>query len=73
MFMCKEQIDSITYIEKQAEIRRKTIFKHMDTTPSYFERRSVAWTFADERSTEMNREMYHGRLLGVPNSVALNR
>ena len=22
---------------------------------------------------EMSREMYHGRLLGVPNSVALNR
>ena len=51
VFMCKEQIDSITYIEKQAEIRRKKIFKHMDTTPSYFERRSVAWTFADERSS----------------------
>ena len=42
MFMCKEQIDSITYIEKQAEIRRKKISKHMDTTPSYFERRSAA-------------------------------
>ena len=51
VFMCREQIDSITYIENQAEIRRKKIFKHMDTTPSYFERRSVAWTVADERSS----------------------
>ena len=24
-------------------------------------------------TAEMSREMYHGRLLGVPNSVALNR
>ena len=26
-----------------------------------------------ESLAEMSREMYHGRLLGVPNSVALNR